>query len=41
VLQDPLPVAHYDPGTWGPPQAADVLEDDAWHNPKNEASSPC
>jgi glucose-6-phosphate 1-dehydrogenase len=42
VLQDPLPVAHYDRGTWGPPAADHVIEDGGvWHNPKDEASPPC
>ena len=42
VLQNPLPVVQYDPGTWGPPQANAVIEDgDGWHDPKAEASSPC
>ena len=42
VLQDPLPVEQYDPGSWGPPQAKAVIEDgDSWHDPKPEASSPC
>jgi glucose-6-phosphate 1-dehydrogenase len=42
VLQNPLPVEQYDPGSWGPPQANAVIEDgDGWHDPKPEASSPC
>lgn len=41
VLQDPLPVVHYDAGTWGPPEADEVIEGDRWHNPKAETSSPC
>jgi glucose-6-phosphate 1-dehydrogenase len=41
VLQDPLPVAHYECGTWGPPEADRVIESGGWHNPKKEASSPC
>jgi len=42
VLQHPLPVVQYDPGTWGPPDAKAVIEDgDGWHDPKAEASSPC
>jgi glucose-6-phosphate 1-dehydrogenase len=42
VLQNPLPVVQYDPGTWGPSQAKAVIEgDDDWHDPTPEASSPC
>jgi glucose-6-phosphate 1-dehydrogenase len=42
VLQNPLPVVQYDPGTWGPPEAKAVIEDgEGWHDPKPEASSPC
>jgi glucose-6-phosphate 1-dehydrogenase len=42
VLQDPSPVAHYDPGTWGPRQADAVIDDGgSWHNPKAESSPPC
>ena len=42
VLQNPLPVVQYDPGTWGPPQAKAVIEGgEDWHNPKPEASAPC
>src|SRR5271170_7996635 len=42
VLQNPLPVEQYDPGTWGPPDAKSVIEDgDVWHDPKTEESSPC
>src|SRR5271166_4726438 len=41
VLRDPLPVAHYDPGTWGPAAAAQVIDgEDTWHDPKPE-SAPC
>ncbi len=42
VLHDPLPVVHYDPGTWGPEAAAEVIVDgEIWHNPKKETSPPC
>ena len=42
VLHDPLPVAFYEPGTWGPPGADKVIEgDDTWHNPTAETSAPC
>ena len=40
MLQNPVPVVQYDPGTWGPPQA--MLEDgNRWHDPTPEVSSPC
>jgi glucose-6-phosphate 1-dehydrogenase len=42
VLRDPLPVVQYEPGSWGPPSAANVIEgDETWHDPKDEASTPC
>jgi glucose-6-phosphate 1-dehydrogenase len=42
VLRDPLPVASYDSGTWGPAAAARVIEgDETWHNPVPETSTPC
>jgi glucose-6-phosphate 1-dehydrogenase len=42
VLHDPLPVAFYEPGTWGPPEADRVIEgDETWHNPTAETSAPC
>jgi glucose-6-phosphate 1-dehydrogenase len=42
VLSDPKPVIEYEPGTWGPADAASVIEgDETWHDPKAEASSPC
>jgi glucose-6-phosphate 1-dehydrogenase len=42
VLHDPLPVVQYDCGSWGPSQANSVLIDgEAWHDPKPEATSPC
>lgn len=42
VLHDPLPVVHYDCGTWGPAEANEVLvPGESWHNPKPETSSPC
>jgi glucose-6-phosphate 1-dehydrogenase len=33
VLDDPGPVYPYPPGSWGPPEAAEVLGDDHWHDP--------
>jgi len=42
VLTDPLPVVEYEPGTWGPEVANDiVIGDDTWHNPTVEQTSPC
>ena len=42
VLSDPKPVVEYEPGTWGPADASNVIEgDETWHDPKAEASSPC
>jgi glucose-6-phosphate 1-dehydrogenase len=42
VLEDPPPVAQYDPGTWGPEEAHRLIEGDArWHDPKPEVSDPC
>jgi glucose-6-phosphate 1-dehydrogenase len=42
VLHRPLPVVQYDPGTWGPAEADQVIEDgDSWHNPTAETSAPC
>jgi glucose-6-phosphate 1-dehydrogenase len=42
VLHDPLPVAFYEPGTWGPPEADKVIEgDETWQNPTAETSAPC
>jgi glucose-6-phosphate 1-dehydrogenase len=33
VLGDRVPVFEYDPGTWGPPQAAKLAPPDGWHDP--------
>ena len=42
VLQHPSPVVQYDCGSWGPPEANAVLVDaEAWHDPKPEATPPC
>ena len=42
VLTDPLPVVEYEPGTWGPKVANDiVIGDDTWHDPTVEQTSPC
>jgi glucose-6-phosphate 1-dehydrogenase len=42
VLRDPLPVMQYEPGTWGPPAAAAIVNGgETWHDPKIEQSPPC
>ena len=36
------PVVPYEPGTWGPSEAAGIVNDgDTWHDPTVEKSSPC
>jgi len=42
VLTDPTPVIEYEPGTWGPSQAAGIMDGEiTWHDPSAEKSSPC
>ncbi|MGA2187214.1 MAG: glucose-6-phosphate dehydrogenase [Steroidobacteraceae bacterium] len=42
VLSDALPVAQYEPGSWGPAAAAAVVDgDESWHNPTTEQTQPC
>ncbi len=42
VLSDPLPVVEYEPGSWGPKVADDIVGgDETWHNPTVEHTSPC
>ncbi len=42
VLAEPRPVIEYEPGTWGPPAAGEVVNGaDTWHDPATEKSSPC
>ena len=42
VLADPRPVLEYEPGTWGPSAASEVVDgEDTWHDPAIEKSSPC
>ena len=37
ALQDVTPVSEYEPGSWGPPAAADIVASDkGWHDPKPE-----
>lgn len=36
------PVLPYEPGTWGPSEAAAIVEsDEGWHDPRPETSQPC
>jgi len=42
LLHDPLPATPYEPGTWGPRQADEVIEGgETWHDPTPETSHPC
>ena len=42
VLKDPLPVVEYEPGTWGPKTATDIVDgDEVWHDPQVEQTQPC
>ena len=42
VLHQERPVLPYEPGTWGPPEAAAlVASGEGWHDPEVEAGSPC
>jgi glucose-6-phosphate 1-dehydrogenase len=42
VLAAGVPVMEYEPKTWGPKQAADLMrEDEEWHDPGKETSAPC
>jgi glucose-6-phosphate 1-dehydrogenase len=42
VLTDGQPVATYDPGTWGPPASADIVNGgEPWRDPVAEKTSPC
>ena len=42
VLSGGLPVAEYEPGTWGPAAANKIIDGaEAWHDPQIEKSSPC
>jgi glucose-6-phosphate 1-dehydrogenase len=42
VLAADQPVLEYQPGTWGPPASAKVVnEGDTWHDPVTEKSLPC
>jgi len=42
ILSGGLPVVEYEPGTWGPKQATDIVNGgETWHDPQAEKSSPC
>jgi glucose-6-phosphate 1-dehydrogenase len=42
ILAPNQPVLEYEPGSWGPPAAKDILDgSDAWHDPVAEKTSPC
>lgn len=42
VLGDVAPVHIYEPGTWGPAEAASiVVGNGGWHDPTTETSAPC
>lgn len=42
ALADAAPVREYEPGSWGPAAAADiVVSDEGWHDPKPEETAPC
>jgi glucose-6-phosphate 1-dehydrogenase len=42
VLTAPPPALEYQPGSWGPPAATDVVDGtDTWHDPVAEKTLPC
>jgi glucose-6-phosphate 1-dehydrogenase len=42
ILTGGLPVVEYEPKTWGPKQAAQLMrEDEQWYDPEKETSAPC
>ena len=42
ILSGCLPVVEYEPNSWGPKQAADLMRDDeTWCDPQAEKGSPC
>jgi glucose-6-phosphate 1-dehydrogenase len=42
VLSAGLPVIEYEPGTWGPAQANEIIDaGETWHDPQVEKSLPC
>jgi len=40
ALNHEAPVETYRPGTWGPKNAANVVDNEGWHDPVNETSAP-
>jgi glucose-6-phosphate 1-dehydrogenase len=42
ILTNAPAVIEYEPGSWGPKQAADIVEgNDTWHELQAEKSAPC
>jgi glucose-6-phosphate 1-dehydrogenase len=42
ILTGGLPVVEYEPGTWGPESAAEIIDaGETWHDPQIEKSLPC
>jgi glucose-6-phosphate 1-dehydrogenase len=42
ILKNPLPVVEYEPGSWGPDVATDIVHgDEVWHDPQVEQTQPC
>jgi glucose-6-phosphate 1-dehydrogenase len=42
VLKNPLPVVEYEPGSWGPKVANDIMHgEEIWHDPRAEQTQPC
>jgi len=42
ALADAAPTLAYEPGSWGPSAAAEiVVSDEGWHDPKPEETAPC
>jgi glucose-6-phosphate 1-dehydrogenase len=42
LLNNAEPVHAYEPGSWGPAEAAGIVTgDETWHNPQPEATTPC
>jgi glucose-6-phosphate 1-dehydrogenase len=42
VLTNPLPVVEYEPGSWGPEVATDIVNGgEVWHDPVKEQTQPC
>ena len=41
VLDLPGAVEPYEAGSWGPPSARILADDDHWHDPRAEGSAPC